>query len=121
MEDVAGQALGVHADEHVLAPVDIALDERHVVLAGEGLAECHGGELPVYGGQPDGRHALDELLGAPPVLDQVGDSDHLQPVLLAERDEIVTRAIVPSSFMISQTTPAGMRPARRARSTAASV
>ena len=32
-----------------------------------------------------------------------------------------TRAIVPSSFMISQMTPAGMSPARRARSTAASV
>ena len=31
------------------------------------------------------------------------------------------RAIVPSSFMISQTTPAGFSPARRARSTAASV
>ena len=32
-----------------------------------------------------------------------------------------TRAIVPSSFMISQTTPDGLRPASRARSTAASV
>ncbi len=32
-----------------------------------------------------------------------------------------TRAIVPSSFMISQTTPAGFSPASRARSTAASV
>ena len=32
-----------------------------------------------------------------------------------------TRAIVPSSFMTSQITPAGFRPARRARSTAASV
>src|SRR4051794_22341305 len=32
-----------------------------------------------------------------------------------------TRAMVPSSFMISQITPAGLRPARRARSTAASV
>ena len=32
-----------------------------------------------------------------------------------------TRAIVPSSFMISQTTPAGITPASRARSTAASV
>src|SRR5918997_2961387 len=32
-----------------------------------------------------------------------------------------TRAIVPSSFMISQITPAGLRPAIRARSTAASV
>ena len=32
-----------------------------------------------------------------------------------------TRAIVPSSFMISQITPEGLRPARRERSTAASV
>src|SRR6266545_1355502 len=32
-----------------------------------------------------------------------------------------TRAIVPSSFITSHTTPAGLRPARRARSTAASV
>src|SRR3954451_16931574 len=32
-----------------------------------------------------------------------------------------TRAIVPSSFITSQMTPAGMRPASRARSTAASV
>ena len=32
-----------------------------------------------------------------------------------------TRAIVPSSFITSQTTPAGLRPASRARSTAASV
>ena len=31
------------------------------------------------------------------------------------------RAIVPSSFMISQITPAGLRPASRARSTDASV
>ncbi len=31
------------------------------------------------------------------------------------------RAMVPSSFMISQITPAGLRPARRAKSTAASV
>jgi hypothetical protein len=32
-----------------------------------------------------------------------------------------TRAMVPSSFMISQITPAGYNPAMRARSTAASV
>ena len=46
MEDVAGQALGVNADEHVLLAVDVALDERDVVLAGEGLAEGDGGEVP---------------------------------------------------------------------------
>ena len=55
------------------------------------------------------------------VLDQVGDGDHLEAVVLAVADQVQTRAIVPSSFMISQTTPAGASPASRARSTAASV
>ena len=39
----------------------------------------------------------------------------------ANRRNCGTRAMVPSSFMISQITPAGLRPAMRARSTAASV
>ena len=32
VEDVAGEALAVDPDEHVLDPVDLALDHRHVVL-----------------------------------------------------------------------------------------
>ena len=43
------------------------------------------------------------------------------PCLRANFASSGTRAIVPSSFMISQMTPAGSRPAMRARSTAASV
>ena len=39
MEDVAGQALRVDAHEHVLGAVDLAADERDVVLAGQLLAE----------------------------------------------------------------------------------
>src|SRR5207244_13609960 len=35
VEDVAGQALGVDANEHVLGPLDVALQQRDVVLAGE--------------------------------------------------------------------------------------
>ena len=38
VEDVAGQALGVHAHEHVLRAVDLTLDERDVRLAGQLLA-----------------------------------------------------------------------------------
>ena len=34
VEDVAGEALGVDADEDVLRAVDVAADERDVVLAG---------------------------------------------------------------------------------------
>ena len=44
-----------------------------------------------------------------------------RPCCLANFASSGTRAIVPSSFMISQITPAGYRPAMRARSTAASV
>src|SRR6185436_20758908 len=62
VEDVAGQALGVNADEHVLLAVDVALDERHVVLAGEGLAEGDGDEITVRRREPDRSHPLDELL-----------------------------------------------------------
>src|ERR671910_86602 len=45
----------------------------------------------------------------------------LTPCSLENLSRSGTRAIVPSSFMISQITPAGLNPARRARSTAASV
>ena len=78
VEDVAGEALGVDAHEHVLLALDLAADERDVVLAGQRLAERDRRELAVRGRQPHRRHALDELLVPAPVLDQVGDGDHLQ-------------------------------------------
>ena len=62
MEDVAGQALGVHAHEHVLRGLDLALHERDVVLAGQRLAEGDRGELAVRGREPHGVDPLDELL-----------------------------------------------------------
>ena len=77
------------ADEHVLGSVDIALDERDVVLARQGLAEGDRGELSVGGRQPDGRRPLDQLLVPAAVLDQVGDRDQFQPVSLAVRDQVV--------------------------------
>ena len=67
------------ADEHVLRAVDVALDEREVVLAGERLAERDRGELAVRRRQPHGRHPLDQLLVPAAVLDQVGDRDQLSP------------------------------------------
>src|SRR5579883_891873 len=45
----------------------------------------------------------------------------LRPWSCAKRTRSGRRAMVPSSFMISQMTPEGLRPARRATSTAASV
>ena len=58
------------------------------MLAGQLLAEGDGGELAVGRRQPHRGRPLDELLVAAAVLDQVGDGDELQPVLLAVRDQV---------------------------------
>ena len=76
------------AHEHVLGALDLAADERHVLLAGHRLAKGDGAELPVARGQRHRGHALDEALVAAPVLDQVGDGDQLQPVPLAVGHEV---------------------------------
>ena len=88
VEDVAGQALRVHADEDVLGALDVALDERDVLLVGEELAVGDRLELAELRRQPHRDDALDELLRAPPVLDEIGDRDHLQLVPLAEGGEV---------------------------------
>ena len=121
VEDVAGQALGVDADEHVVLPLDLALDHRDVVLVVDERAEADGLEVAERRRQAGLDDALDELVVLAAVRDQVGDRDHLQVVPRQYSSRSGTRAIVPSSFMISQITPDGLRPARRARSTAASV
>ena len=83
VEDVAGEALGVDADQHVLGAGDLALDHRDVVLVVHQRAVADGGELAELGRQLGGDDALDQPLGAAAVGDQVGDRDHLQPVPLA--------------------------------------
>ena len=83
VEDVARQALGVDAHEHVVAARDVALDHRHVVLVVDERPVADRGELAERGRQLRRHDPLDEPLRAPPVGDQVGDRDHLQPVALA--------------------------------------
>ena len=121
VEDVAGQALGVHADEHVVLARDVALDQRDVVLVVDQRAVADRGEVAEVGRQPGVDDALDELVVAAPVGDQVGDRDHLQPVLVAVGGEVGDARHRAVLVLISQITPAGISPARRARSTAASV
>src|SRR6266540_798980 len=105
VEDVSGQTLGVDADEDILLALDVALDERDVVLAGQLLPEGDRNEVSVRR-----RYSI---------------RSSTVIILRSWREQYSTRsgtrAIVPSSFITSQTTPAGLRPARRARSTAASV
>ena len=59
-----------------------------MLLVTEELAVGHRLELAEIGRKSHGDHALDELLPPAPVLDEVGDGDHLQVVPLAERREV---------------------------------
>ena len=88
VEDVAGQALGVDADEDVLLALDLAADERHVGLAGQLLAEGDGRELAVIRRHAHLGGSLDEELVAAPVLDELRDGDHPQLVVLAEARQV---------------------------------
>ena len=83
-EDVAGQALGVDPDEHVLGAGHLAHDERQVLLAVQHRLVDVGPELPACGRDAGLGDQADELLVLAPVADQVGDGDERQVVLLGE-------------------------------------
>jgi hypothetical protein len=103
------------------SPCDRALDHRHVLLAVEQRLVHVAGEVAPEGGDAGLGDAADQLLGLSPVLDQLGDRDHQEVVLLAELDEVGDtrhRAVVVDD--LAEHT-GRVEPARRARSTAASV
>ncbi len=99
-EDVAGQALGVHPDQHRLSFAGrasvvgracrhhVAVHEREVLGGVDGRPEAVGPELTVPGRQPGLGHPLDQGLGAVPVAHQVVDRDHRQPVLVGEGPQL---------------------------------
>ncbi len=119
-EDVAREAVGVDADQDgraglggcgevaegegyvgLVACTEIALDGLDVALVGKHA------EVAVLGRQNAFGHAVDVALVRHTVADEVGYGDHLEVVDLAELDEVGTRAMEPSSFMISQMTRRG--------------
>ena len=84
-EEVAGQALGVDADEDVCAPRDVAADERDVLAAADQVAEDVGDERTMPGREARLGDPLDDGLGAPAVGGQVVDVNQGEPVLRARR------------------------------------
>ncbi len=88
-EHVAGEALGVHAHEHVLAVADVAEHEGDVLAVVVGAAVADGGELAVAQRHPGRGDALDQLLEPAPVGDQVGDGDQREVVLVGEDTQFV--------------------------------
>ena len=106
-EDVAGDALAVHADEDGLGRRDVAHDQGDVLVGVDGGAvgvEREVAELRREDGLGD---ALDEALALGAVGDELVDADDLEAVLAAKRLRSGRRIIVPSGFIISQRTPAG--------------
>src|SRR6185369_6445506 len=69
-EDVAREALAVHAHEHVGLPRDVAAHEGHVLDTVEQALEHDRGELAVAGRDARLAHASHELLAVTPVPDE---------------------------------------------------
>src|SRR6202012_2914809 len=87
------QAFGVHADQHVVAVVvgsgNLAADQRHVlnVLINAGVSDRP--EFTVPRRDAGFGDPLDVLLVFAAVLDQVGDSDQRQVVLVGKAPQLV--------------------------------
>src|SRR5690606_26297055 len=82
VEDVARQTFGVHSDEHVLLPRDVALDERDVLAVVDLVLEGDDPERAGRRGQHRLRDPADEPLVPEPVRHDLRDRDETQPVLL---------------------------------------
>ena len=100
---------------------DIALDHGQMLGLGQRVHVHHdapGASVELIGYAF--MHAADEVLAGAAMGNQVGDGAELQAMALGEGDQVWQgRAMLPSSFMISQMTPAGSRPAMVEISTAA--
>ena len=77
----------MHAAKHGLVGGHVAFDEGDVVLARDLALIAVGLEMAVFGRQVGDRHALDRLLVAAPVADQVGDGHDLHAVLRRKLDQ----------------------------------
>ena len=100
---------GMHAHQHRAARGDVAFDQRHMLGRVDGggidleVERAAKGALDLGLGDD-----LDEMIVAQPVGDQVGDGARSSAHgVAAKAIRSGSRAMVPSSFMISQITPAG--------------
>ena len=111
----------MYAAEQVLAIADLALDERNVVFAGQVVDVAVDAELTETGRHFRTGFAYNVLVMAAAVVLQILDGDDLEAPFPGLPSASEVRIIVPSSRMISQHRPHCSSPARRHRSTVASV
>ena len=79
-EHIAEDALAVDADEDARPPGHVTAHEGEVFGAVERTPERDAAERPPFGGDDGITDPGDEVLGAMPMLDQVGDRHDEQPV-----------------------------------------
>ncbi len=86
-EDVAGQALRVHADQDRFRARDVAADKRHVMIAVQKTFVEEELELPVAR-RHDGFHdAPHQDFGPPAIGDEIADGDDLEPEVTSQPHE----------------------------------
>ena len=123
-EHIPGQALDVDVQRHGYAGTGRADDHRQMLAAVVRVAETDDPRVAGPGGQDRLGQPDDLRLGAPPIRDELVDRDHGQPVFDGEFDQFGAtghRAGIVGATRSRTAPPPRRRPARRARSTAASA
>ena len=87
-EDVTGEALAVHTNQHRFVAGGIAAHERQMSLAVECALERMAPEVAPCGGDSGISDVLDELLVAAPIPHQVGDRHEQQTVFVGEVTQV---------------------------------
>ena len=111
----------MNAHQHRVVRVPFSGGQGDVFALVEVAAVADGLELAVARGQPGFGYALNQPFLVAAVGDDLGDAEDFQAVGVGELLQLGQADIVPSSSIISQTIPAGYKPARLQRSTMASV
>ncbi len=96
-EDVAGKALRVHPDQHVLPVTDVAAHQRDLLGPVDQVAVAERLERAEVGGKPRLGDSLHLTLVVAPVADQVSDRHQSQVVLVGELPQLgpaLHRAVV---------------------------
>lgn len=120
-EDITRQAFTMHAHQRGFVRGDFPVNQGQVESTVQlGFIEA-AGKVTVVCGHVDGFHQPDLLFLGPAVFNELGYGAGFQTMFFWNPPRSPMRAMVPSSFMISQQTPAGWRPAMRTRSMVASV
>jgi hypothetical protein len=111
----------MHSDQNIFAVTDLAFHKRIVRFAAKDALKPNHAEFTMTGSQLTIARLTNEVFRLQTIANQIGHRDQFHIVNRRKFKQVGTRAMVPSSFMISQMTPAEKSPALRARSTDASV